>query len=140
VAALTAIGLGEFYFVAQKTGARPYDLLGRLGAFLLLASAYLPHGQGVLWLAVVVLAAGSLIAPLLRRSENATLDIGATLLGTLYVGGLFAYLLLLRGLARPGRHHLSAAAVSRHLGDGRRRLFRRPDLGPAQARPATKPP
>ena len=99
VAALTAIGLGEFYFVAQKAGARPYDLLGRLGAFLLLASAYLPHGQGILWLAVVVLAAGSLIGPLIRRSDNATLDLGATLLGTLYVGGLFAYLLLLRGLS-----------------------------------------
>ncbi len=112
VAVLSVLGLGEFYRACRKQGLRPLGWLGCAASALFLLVA---HTQGRRWiggqmnaaLTAVVLVA--LVSELLRKERAPIRDLGATLLGAVYVGWLFSYLILLRSqgaelLARVGGH------------------------------------
>lgn len=99
VAVLTILGLGEFYRACRKQGIRPLAWLGYTASALLLLVA---HTAGREWIgqqmsaALTALLLVGLVSALARRDRAPVRDLGATLLGTFYVGWLFSYLILLR--------------------------------------------
>jgi phosphatidate cytidylyltransferase len=99
IAALTILGLGEFYRACGKQGIRPLSWLGYAAAALFLLVA---HTAGRQWIgrqmnaALTALLLVGLVSVLARRERAPVRDLGATLLGTFYVGWLFSYLILLR--------------------------------------------
>ncbi len=118
----TLAGCAEFYALSRRTGLAPWSRLGTLLALAMVAVEGLrasprPLGLGDLPGAPAVLFAGllGLLALWLARGRGPEdlADIGATLLGSLYVGGLAAFLLSTRGLrfgGAPGDPGLQALA------------------------------
>src|SRR5215212_1039915 len=107
---LTLLGLGEFYRACRKQGAQPLSWLGYAASFLFLLVA---HATGRQWVggqtsaALTAFLLVGLVAELARPERAPVRNLGATLLGVIYVGWLFSYLILLRNqgaglLARVG--------------------------------------
>ncbi|MDO8587944.1 MAG: phosphatidate cytidylyltransferase [Armatimonadota bacterium] len=99
VSALALIGLNEFYRGARKLGTDPLDWLGRGSCLLLIAWAYYEPDGRLLQHSYVPLMFVFLIGLLIEvlRPQRAPIrNLGATALGVLYVGWLFACLVLLR--------------------------------------------
>jgi phosphatidate cytidylyltransferase len=98
IAALALIGLNEFYRGARQLGAQPHDWIGRLVCLILIAQAWgLQEGFGnVLPVALMFLFVAGLVVEVLRSDRAPIRNMGATVLGALYVGWLFSILVLLR--------------------------------------------
>lgn len=96
VALLTVIGLAEFYHLAARVQLKPLLPVGLAGGLLLVFLAYL-NKEMVAWLATA-LTMGMLLVFLVAFPRIGLNDLAITLLGVWYVGGLLAYLLLLRFL------------------------------------------
>ena len=100
VAALSIIGLSEFYQGVRKTGAEPQEWCGLASAFLFLFSARNQFQEkqfstpGVLTLFVIA----TLCMELLRPKRAPVKNLGATLFGTVYVGWLFSYLVAINSV------------------------------------------
>jgi phosphatidate cytidylyltransferase len=107
---LTLLGLGEFYHACRKRGSRPLVWLGYAASSLFLVVA---HTAGRAWLGgqagaiLTTLLLGGLVAELVQKDRAPVRNLGETILGAIYVGWLFSYLVLLRNegadlLARVG--------------------------------------
>jgi phosphatidate cytidylyltransferase len=112
VALFSLLGLGEFYRACRKQGAQPLAWLGYAASALFLLVA---HTAGRQWIgrqmsaALTALVLVGLVSELIRKDRAPIRNLGATILGTVYVGWLFSYLILLRQqgaelLARVGGH------------------------------------
>jgi phosphatidate cytidylyltransferase len=113
-ACLSILGLGEFYRACRKQGIVPLSWLGYAATALFLLVA---HTTGERWIggqmgpALTALLLVGLIAELGRKDRSPIRNLGATILGAIYVGWLFSYLILLRHqgaelLARVGGHRM----------------------------------
>jgi phosphatidate cytidylyltransferase len=98
IAAITALGLSEFY--SLTAAQRPLRWAGDAGAVLtvLLAWAYDPGERGVVLGLGVSLALVAVAGLILSRRDEITLRMAVTLLGVVYVGLPLAILVLARGL------------------------------------------
>ncbi len=99
VSLIILFGLWEFYTMVQRINIKPNLLLGIVGGMSFSLAALLESEKGlqlVLIIAVVVSFFWYLLV--LGRTE-ATLNCSYTLFGSLYVGFLLSYLILLRGLS-----------------------------------------
>jgi phosphatidate cytidylyltransferase len=99
VGGLCLWGMREFYHGCRKGGYRPLEPVGYVAALLFLVAAHRQGGQMIgtyLPAALGTLMIAGLILSLCRVTRAPIRDLGATLLGTLYVGWLFSYLILLR--------------------------------------------
>jgi phosphatidate cytidylyltransferase len=96
---VSLIALAEFYGACQKQGLRPHMGLGMGAAALsLLALRSAPDPSRDQWSSPILtgLILLSLSAELLRAERAPLRNGGATILGALYAGWLFRYLILLR--------------------------------------------
>jgi len=107
VSVLAAISINEFYNLMKKKGFNPYYTLGNFFSLLIIILIHNtlkhpdwePVSSAILTAAIIsCFCAGIFI----RRSAQATANISVTVLGILYVGWLFSYLVLLRALTDNG--------------------------------------
>ncbi len=107
VALLATVSINEFYNLMKKKGFNPYYTLGNIFSLAIIILAYNtinhptwePASAATLTAAVICsFCAGIFI----KRSAQATANISITLLGVLYIGWLFSYLVLLRSLTVNG--------------------------------------
>lgn len=102
VAALVVGGCIELFRMARGKGARPLMTTGTAAAVALAVSPFLARLAGPNWPSVPLMAIGlGVVAVFLaqcvvHRTENATSNIAATLLGLAYVGGLAAFVVSIR--------------------------------------------
>lgn len=100
IAVISVIGLYEFYQGVRKTGADPQEWVGLASGFLFLFSAMQRFHSvrfslpGVLTLLVIA----TLIIELFRKNRAPIKNLGATLLGAVYVGWLFSYLVAINSI------------------------------------------
>jgi phosphatidate cytidylyltransferase len=97
IAGVTVIGLLEFYRMAEKVGYRPVRTAGLVAGVLFALAAAAPSS----WEFLIV--PGLLVYTMLVQVQSPRLDrglanAGVTLLGALYVGYLFSYMIRLRTL------------------------------------------
>jgi phosphatidate cytidylyltransferase len=115
IAIVALIAVREFYMACSRQGMRPRALLGLATVALLLGATAAAAGGGDRWVSPLLtgLILVSLTAELAREKRAPVVNVGATLLGVLYAGWLFRYLILLRLkgaalLAGTGGHLLPA--------------------------------
>lgn len=96
---LCLVGTAEYYDMAERKGFRPARRTGTLAACLLLAGATFGSELEISRLLTIIVMA-TLIVFVLRmpRRISTLLDAGVTMLGVLYLGWMFSYLMLLRRL------------------------------------------
>src|SRR5437764_5286278 len=108
VAVLSLWGLAEFYRACDRQGLRRLSWLGYVATVLFLLVA---HTRGRRLIgdqmhpALTALVLVGLVAELARKERAPVRNLGATILGAVYVGWLFSYLILLR--------HQGAALLAR---------------------------
>lgn len=107
IAGFAAFGLYEFFRALRLRGFEPSERLGYIAVILIqLAVWTVSRGKGgdmiPALLAFFVISALSL--RVLRHEPEPLANIGVTVLGVLYVGGLFSYLIFLRSI--PGTIHI----------------------------------
>jgi phosphatidate cytidylyltransferase len=105
VGILAIIGAYEFYRGARRLGAEPLAWLGITACFLMVVSAgALPAGvlTRLPSLVLALLFMAGLLVELLRPQRAPIRDVGATVLGAVYVGWLLSFLVLLRNLTGQG--------------------------------------
>jgi phosphatidate cytidylyltransferase len=97
VAAIAAVSINEFYNLMKKKGFNPYYTLGNI--FSLAIIFFVHNAMPILTAAVLCCFCAGIF---IKRSAHATANISITLLGILYIGWLFSYLVLLRALTPHG--------------------------------------
>lgn len=107
VAVFCIIGAQEFYSAVRRQGAMPSDVLGLVACVLFEFVAWrwggnrlIPYLPALLSLLLLTM----LLVELVKKEHKPILNIGATLLGALYVGWLSSFLILLHGLDVPIVH------------------------------------
>ncbi len=97
-AGLIVIGLNEFYRMTERAGYRPVRAAGMIAGVLFAVAAAWPQTWESLILPALLVS--TVAAQLPRgRPERVLANTGLTVLGALYVGYLFSYILRLRALA-----------------------------------------
>lgn len=91
---IALVGLMEFYHLVKRMQLKPMVPAGLLGGLFLIPVAYLSKGIPGWYLAVVTL--GLLVLFLVMFPRLGVADLAVTFLGIWYVGGLVAYLPLIR--------------------------------------------
>ncbi|MFA5103917.1 MAG: phosphatidate cytidylyltransferase [Candidatus Margulisiibacteriota bacterium] len=107
VAVIATISINELYNLMKKKGFNPYYTLGNLFNLIIITFVYNtikhpswePASTAILTAAVLCCFCAGIF---IKRSAHATANISITLLGILYVGWLFSYLVLLRALTPHG--------------------------------------
>ncbi|GMU57050.1 MAG: hypothetical protein AMXMBFR33_61960 [Candidatus Xenobia bacterium] len=97
VLVLALVGLSEFYSMVERKGVRPARRTGLAVTAVILVGAYFLR-EPFLARLLLFLLTGTLITFVLRLPEriSALLDGATTVLGFLYLGWMFSYLVLLR--------------------------------------------
>ncbi|WP_338825486.1 hypothetical protein MHOCP_10610 [Moorella humiferrea] len=98
VMAVAFIGLMEFYRMAERLKVKPLIPVGLVGGLLFIIAAYFNNGPAA-WPGLV-LTVGMLVFFLALFPRMTPADVAVTILGSWYVGGLLAFLPLLRLLPR----------------------------------------
>jgi phosphatidate cytidylyltransferase len=99
IAVLSLFALSEFYGACGKQGLRPLSWLGAAASLSFLFDAYAAarsapdRWPGVILTALVLVG---LVCAMARKERAPLKELGATILGALYGGWLFRYLILLR--------------------------------------------
>lgn len=104
VALMSIIGVNEFYGAVRRQGGEPSDFLGIIACLVFQVAALRRGSNGLdpylpALLATLLLA--TMMVELTKRRSRPIINIGATLLGAIYVGWLFSYLTLLHGMRQP---------------------------------------
>ncbi len=109
VGVLAMISLNEFYNMLKAKGLNPYYFIGNLFTLLMLIlvqfdvrHALVDSASSLLLTSAIIVTFGA--AVLIRRSSMSTANIAITVLGMLYVGWLFSYLISLRALTPHGKY------------------------------------
>lgn len=106
---LAAIGLNEFYELAAVKGVRPDKILGIVSGLFLLVMGYLDFKGLIidsdLYLGIILILYILLLSNLFKenhQTDSPILDTAVTLLGIIYIGGLFLYLILIYNFSSGG--------------------------------------
>jgi len=100
------VGLFEFYKIAEIGGKKPDINLGYIAGLAIPNTIYFTNvDNSTLILMPITLLTIALIGKkvLQNKVENSSRDIGITLLGVIYVSGLFSHLLLMNYLPNGGK-------------------------------------
>jgi phosphatidate cytidylyltransferase len=100
VLTISILGLLEFYHLAHRKGIRPSTAAGlSCGVLLLVSSYFLDVGQWAALLTVLIIY--TLFVFVFRKSHHVSsfLDAGVTILGFLYIGWLFGFIIQLRKMS-----------------------------------------
>ena len=101
IVVLTLAGLDEFYSMIRKQGKHPIVILGFLGGIAFCVAALL-GGEAGLSTALALLLIAALVLNFSGARGGNLSDVAVTVFGSLYVGLLFSYLILIRGMNRHG--------------------------------------
>jgi len=107
VTTLALFSLNEFYSLMNKKGYSPSYIIGMpVTLFFIWLTSYTvkhpiwePYAIGILTTAIIITFTGGLF---LRKAQDSTVNASITLLGILYIGWMFCYLILIRELNPPG--------------------------------------
>jgi phosphatidate cytidylyltransferase len=101
VALISVMAVSEFYRAVRRQGAEPSDGLGLFACIVFQLAAWRrdghlldPYLPALLTLLVLV----TMLVELIKPKHKPILNIGATLLGAIYCGWLFSFLVLIHGL------------------------------------------
>ncbi len=99
---LALVGLSEFYSLAERKGVRPSRIVGFSAVFslLILAVANKEEYVSALMVGFVMIA---MLGYLFRRGFHVSsfLDVGVTVVGFIYLGWFFCYIIFLRKIGGP---------------------------------------
>lgn len=105
---LAFISINEFYFLMKKKGFDPAYWVGNFFTLFFIFFAYFalkrnwePAHSAILTVSVMITMVASLF---LKRPKNVIVDIAVTILGMIYIGWLFSYLLFIRALTEHGAY------------------------------------
>ncbi len=104
IALFSVIGANELYLAVKRQGGQPSEGLGYFACIIFQLYAYPRGGESLepyLPAALMLLVIVALLLEIVKRQPRPILNVGATLLGAIYVGWFFSYLTLLRGLDHP---------------------------------------
>ncbi|MDZ7291113.1 MAG: phosphatidate cytidylyltransferase [candidate division KSB1 bacterium] len=96
---MIVLGMLEFYALAAQKAVQPNRVLGVAAALLLGLQIYF-RGSGGAWLMIMIFVVLLVLVELFRNKGSALLNAGVTVLGLVYVAGLWSFLLLIRELPR----------------------------------------
>ena len=102
---VSILGALEFYGGVRKIGVRPVEWAGLLAVALFIVSArtYQASTIGAMFPAVLtLLLILSFCAEMVRKVRAPIVNVGATVLGAIYVGWLISHLVVLRGVVARG--------------------------------------
>lgn len=114
--ALALFSVNEFYFLMKAKGLHPSFWVGNIFTFIFITFAqqtlrhpnWEPAAAGILTVASILALSASIG---LRKTTMATVNIAITLLGMIYVGWLFSYLVLLRAIGPHGIYLFALMAM-----------------------------
>lgn len=109
VLVIALLSLNEFYGLMNKNGFSPSYLIGFLVTIMFISfTSYMvkhplwePYATGILTTAIIFTFAGGLF---LKKAHNSTVNASITLLGILYIGWMFCYLILVREFSPHGAY------------------------------------
>jgi phosphatidate cytidylyltransferase len=108
VLVLAFFSLNEFYYLMKKKGFHPAYLVGNFFTIFFIIFAYYalkrhwePAHSAMLTGAVMVTLSSALF---LKRPKNVIVDIAVTILGMIYIGWFFGYLIFIRALTEHGAY------------------------------------
>jgi phosphatidate cytidylyltransferase len=101
VVILVIAGLDEFYSIARELGKHPVVLLGMIGGSSFCLAALLA-GERSFPIVLATFLILLLTSQFLDVGTSTLSDTATTLFGSLYVGFLFSYLILIRGISSHG--------------------------------------
>jgi phosphatidate cytidylyltransferase len=99
VAALALLGLNEFYRLVHRY--RPIALAGFVGLAFMLSFAWWYSASALLGAVALTVGLGAVFGMVVGPRPGVSARVGLTVLGALYVGFGFGFLLLMRRLALP---------------------------------------
>ena len=116
VALFSLIGASELYLAVKRQGGQPTEALGYVACIIFQLSAW--HFQLSAWnrggasfspasitaylpALLMLLVIAAMLTEIVKRQPKPIVNVGTTVLGAIYVGWLFSYLTLLRGLNLP---------------------------------------
>lgn len=103
---LALISINEFYNLMMKKGFFPAYYVGNIitGFFIVFSSYSLKRSWEPAHSAILTLAAAvALVSGIfLKREKDTIVDVAVTILGMIYIGWFFSYLIFIRGLTEHG--------------------------------------
>lgn len=112
---IVLIGVHEFYQMAEIGGKKPNKIIGMITAFLIPLAVYLDQAKILAVGTETVISLGIIAVMTLRvlknRVENASTDIGETLVGALYPAVLFSHCILISYLPNGGKWLVTAQVM-----------------------------
>lgn len=102
VGVVAAVGALEFYSGVRRSGARPMAWAGLLASIGFVVAARMSDRPGtglVLSGGLALLLALCFLTEMVRRGRSPVVNVGATVLGAVYVGWLLSHLVRLRAVA-----------------------------------------
>jgi phosphatidate cytidylyltransferase len=109
VTALAMFCLNEFYFLMNRKGYSPSYLVGGIvtvfftwfTTYTLKHPHWEPYATGILTTAIIITFSAGIF---LKKAQDSTVNASITLLGILYIGWMFSYLILIRELTPHGAY------------------------------------
>jgi len=109
VTVMALASLNEFYSLMNKKGYSPSYLVGTLVTvfftwfitYTLKHPHWEPYATGILTTAIIITFSAGIF---LKKAQNSTVNASITLLGILYIGWMFSYLILIRELTLHGAY------------------------------------
>lgn len=112
---IVGMGVYEFYQMAEIGGKKPHKLLGILMALIIPNVLFFKELNKISLGIEGIIAICTLVAISVRviqnRVEEASIDLGETVLGAIYVGVLFSHILLISLLPNGGKWLLTAQVM-----------------------------
>jgi phosphatidate cytidylyltransferase len=118
VAVISVMAVSEFYSAVRKQGAEPSEGLGIFACILFQIAAWRREGNPLdpylpALLTLVVLV--TMLVELVKPKHKPILNIGATLLGAIYCGWLFSFLVLIHGLTTVAKAPIAGTTAGEWL-------------------------
>ncbi len=102
VACLVILSLREYNQIMLAMGSKPFYIFGYVSAVLFPAVAFVGNIINILPLSIIIFLSGVLIFLIKGYQNHSLFDLALTLLGSYYIGGFLAYLILIRSNSTEG--------------------------------------
>ena len=105
VAIFSILGASELYRAVQRQDGEPTEAIGYIACVVFQFAAWKNAGtvfQAYVPAVFVILLIAALLAELVKKRSHPLVNVGATLLGAVWVGWMLSYLTLIRSTSLPG--------------------------------------
>ena len=105
VAIFSILGASELYRAVQNQNGEPTEIIGYIACVLFQFAAWKNAGkefQAYMPAMFIILLIAALLAELVKKRSKPLVNVGATLLGAVWVGWMLSYLTLIRSTSLPG--------------------------------------